>query len=849
MGMARGQLRIYLGAAPGVGKTFAALEEAHRRAGRGTDVVIGFVETHGREATAALVEGLPVIARRTIAYRDVDFTEFDLEATLARAPQVVLVDELAHTNVPGSTNDKRWQDIDQLLDAGIDVLSTVNVQHLESLNDVVAQITGVPQQETVPDEVVRRADQVELVDMTPEALRRRMTHGNVYPPEKIDAALSNYFRIGNLTALREIALLWLADKVEEQLAKYRRDKDISDTWESRERVVVALSGGPEGDTLIRRAARIAVRSGAELRAVYVAGGDGLVGTGSTKYLQRQRLLIESLGGTYHQVVGNDIPRAMLDFARGVNATQLVLGASRRGRFAQIFSRGVGTTVTAQSGKIDVHLVTHEKVGSGRRRSTAQTTVSRRRLVVGFALAVVGMPLLTAGLLPFREDVSLASDLLVFLSATLVIALVGGIWPALIAAVGGFTLLDFYFAQPYNTFTIGTTEHLFNLLVFVLMAVMVATVVGISARRTVQASQARAEAQTLATLAGSVLRGLHPLQALLLQMREAFGLVSVTLLEHSEEQGVGPDERSSPGDWKVVASVGEPCRSPGAAETDIPIGEDLSLALCGRTLPASDRRIVEAFALQAAVALKQERLSAEAAAVRPLADADRMRTALLAAVSHDLRTPLASAKAAVAGLRNGEAVFSEPERDELLATADESLDRLGRLVANLLDMSRLQAGVLGSRPVPIWLEEAVPPALDELGEPAAGVGLRIAGDLPAVMADPGLLERILVNVIGNALRYSPPDRPPMVTASAYARHVELRVIDHGPGVPEEAQEQMFTPFQRLGDRDNSTGVGLGLALARGLAEAMGGTLLPEDTPGGGLTMVLTLPEAIAGVEES
>ncbi|MEV0649526.1 sensor histidine kinase KdpD [Phytomonospora sp. NPDC050363] len=845
--MARGQLRIYLGAAPGVGKTFAALEEARRRAGRGTDVVVGFVETHGRAATAALVEGLTVLPRKTVEYRGVEFTEFDLDAALARAPQVVLVDELAHTNVPGSGNEKRWQDVDRLLDAGIDVLSTVNVQHLESLNDVVAQITGVPQQETVPDEVVRRADQVELVDMTPEALRRRMTHGNVYPPEKIDAALSNYFRIGNLTALREIALLWLADKVEEQLAKYRRDQHIEDTWESRERVVVALSGGPEGDTLIRRAARIAVRSGADLRAVYVAGGDGLAGTGSTRHLARQRLLIESLGGTYHQVIGNDIPQAMLDFARGVNATQLVLGASRRGRFAQIFSRGVGTTVTAASGTIDVHLVTHEEVGSGRRRSAAQTALSSRRQVLGYVLALAGMPALTAALLPFRGELSLTSDVLIFLSATLLIALVGGFWPALIAAVGGFTLLDFFFVAPLGTFTIATREHIFALSVFVLMALMVATIVGISARRTVQATQARAEAQTLATLAGSVLRGGDPLRALLQQVREAFQLSSVTLLERGEE-GVGPDERNDPGDWHVVASEGEPCGSPGAAETDIPVGDDLSLALCGRTLPAADRRIVEAFAVQAAVALRQERLSAQAAAVRPLADADRMRTALLAAVSHDLRTPLASAKAAVAGLRGSGAVFSETEREELLATADESLDRLGRLVANLLDMSRLQAGVLGSLPVPIWLEEAVPPALDELGEAAAGVGLRIAGDLPAVLADPGLLERILVNVIGNALRFSPPDRPPTVGASAYAGHVELRVVDHGPGVPEDAQERMFTPFQRLGDRDNSTGVGLGLALARGLAEAMGGTLLPEDTPGGGLTMVLTLPEASTGTQE-
>src|SRR5262245_55446790 len=334
--MARGTLRIYLGAAPGVGKTYAMLDEGNRRLDRGTDVAIGFVETHGRERTAALVGRLPVVARKQVTYRGARFEEMDLSAVLARRPEVVLVDELAHTNIPGSgPHEKRWQDVETLLEAGINVLSTVNIQHLESLNDVVEQITGVPQHETVPDAVVRAAEQVELVDMTAEALRRRMAHGNIYPAEKVDAALGNYFRVGNLTALRELALLWLADEVDEQLDRYRSDHGIAGTWEARERVVVALTGGPEGDTLIRRASRIAARTkGADLMAVHVTRSDGLTGA-STADLARQRSLIESLGGTYHQVVGDDVPRALLDFAGGVNATQLVLGASRRGRFARM----------------------------------------------------------------------------------------------------------------------------------------------------------------------------------------------------------------------------------------------------------------------------------------------------------------------------------------------------------------------------------------------------------------------------------------------------------------------------------------------------------------------------------
>ena len=322
----RGRLRIYLGSAAGVGKTYAMLSEGHRRAERGADVVVGFAEAHGRPQTSALLDGLEVVPRATLEYRGATFEEMDLDAVLARRPEIALVDEFAHTNVPGSRNEKRWQDVEELLDAGIDVISAVNIQHLESLNDVVEKITGVPQRETVPDAIVRAADQVEMVDMTPEALRRRMAHGNIYPPEKIDAALTNYFRSGNLAALRELALLWLADKVDEGLQRYRVEHKIQGAWEARERVVVALTGGPEGKTLIRRAARIAARSaGGDLLAVHVTKSDGLTGADPAA-LAAQRRLAESVGGTYHQVVGDDISEALLTFARAENATQLVLGS-------------------------------------------------------------------------------------------------------------------------------------------------------------------------------------------------------------------------------------------------------------------------------------------------------------------------------------------------------------------------------------------------------------------------------------------------------------------------------------------------------------------------------------------
>ncbi|MEQ4716939.1 DUF4118 domain-containing protein [Nonomuraea sp. B19D2] len=822
----RGMLRVYLGAAPGVGKTYAMLSEAHRARERGKDVVVGFVETHGRAKIACLLEGLEILPRRTMSHRGAAFTELDVDAVIARAPAVALIDELAHTNVPGSRNAKRWQDIDAVLDAGIDVVSTVNIQHFESLNDVVEQITGVPQRETVPDGVVRRADQIELVDMAPEALRRRMAHGNVYPPERVDAALANYFRVGNLTALRELALIWVADKVDEELDRYRADHGIAGTWEARERVVVALTGGQEGDTLIRRAARIAARSkGADLLAVHVTSADGLIRGGDPANLIRQRTLVEDLGGSYHQVVGDDIPRALLEFARGVNATQLVLGASRRGRFAQILSRGVGVTTTALSGSIDVHMVTHEATRKARERTRSRAALTRGRRLSGWGLALLGMPLLTAVLLPL--GLPLPSEILLFLLLVVGVALVGGMWPAITAAVLGFGLLNWFFTPPLHTLTISEPENVLALAIFVLVAVMVSAVVDLAARRSREAARSQADAEVLSTLAGHVLRGEAALPSLLARMRETFGLTSVTLLERSDG-------------WKIVAtSGGAPCTSPGTADTDVVIDDRLVLAAHGRLLDASDRRVLEAFAAEAAVALREQRLREAAEQAEPLAEADRMRTALLAAVSHDLRTPLASAKAAVESLRSTDVTWSEEDRAELLATADESLIKLDRLVSNLLDMSRLQAGVLGVHPEPVAIEDVLPRAIDDLGPLRERIRSDLPPMVPEITADPALLERVLVNLMANAVRYSPDDELVLVNASWHGENVEVRIIDRGPGIPPEAHEKVFMPFQRLGDRDSHTGVGLGLALSRGLTEAMGGTLVLEDTPGGGLTMTISL----------
>ena len=831
--MARGRLRIYLGAAPGVGKTCAMLGEARRRSDRGTDVVVGFVEDHGRVHTRELQDGLEVVPRRTLSYRGSDFTEMDVDAVLARKPAVALVDELAHTNIPGSRNAKRWQDIQELLDAGIDVISAVNIQHLESLGDAVEGITGVRQQETVPDEAVRRADQIELVDMAPEALRRRLAHGNVYAPEKVDAALANYFRPGNLTALRELALLWTADRVDEYLQRYRAENHIDSTWQARERIVVGLTGGPEGRTLIRRAARIAAKgSGSELLAVYVAKSDGLTGA-SPEELTVQRSLVEDLGGSFHSVLGDNAAESLLEFARGVNATQVVLGSSRRKAWQWVLGPGVGATVAREAGDIDVHIVTHEHVAKGRVRPIRRIArLGPARSAAGWLLGVAGPVLLTAVIEWIHRGANQQTDMLLYLGLTVAAALTGGLFPALASAAVGSLLVNWFFTPPVHTLTISDPQNIVAMAVFLAVALSVAYVVDLAANRTAQAASSQAEAETLSFMAQSVLGGEKALPALLERVRETFQMESVTLLERSQD--FGP--------WNCAGAVGpHPVSRPEDADVDVPVGDRLALALSGRVLPAADRRVLGAFAAQAAVVLERRRLSEQAAEARRLAEGNRIRTALLAAVSHDLRTPLASIKASVSSLRAEDVRWAPEDEAELLAGIEDGADRLDHLIGNLLDMSRLQTGSVVPLVREFDLDEVVPFALR--GVPADSVRTDIPEELPMVEGDPGLLERALANVIENAVKYNESGR--VLVSGSHLRifgqgdRLEVRVADTGPGIPDEAKEKVFEPFQRYGDAPRGVGVGLGLAVARGFVEAMGGTLTAEDTPGGGLTMVFTL----------
>ncbi|MEO6116580.1 MAG: DUF4118 domain-containing protein [Pseudolysinimonas sp.] len=822
--MTKGRLRVMLGAAPGVGKTFAMLEEGRRLSHEGRDVVVAVVETHGRAATSALVDGLEVVPRRTVEHRGVTLDEMDLDAVIVRHPDIALVDELAHTNAPGSQHAKRWEDVQAILDAGIDVISTVNIQHIESLNDVVQQITGVPQRETIPDSVLRSADQVELVDLTPQSLRDRLSQGLVYPAGRVDAALSNYFRLGNLTALRELALLWLADEVDTALRAYREEHGIKASWEARERIVVALTGGPEGDTLLRRGARIAQRSGGgQLFAVHVTSPDGLAGP-DTDTLAVQRKLVETLGGSFHQLVAEQVPSALVDFARSVSATQLVIGVSRRSRL-QTFFGGAGTSsnVIRLSGDIDVHMVSHSEAGKLQLPSVGGALSIRRR-IIGLVVAVAGLPLLTLLLSLFRSDQSLPTDVLMFQLLIVVVALVGGIWPALLSAVIAGFMLDYFFVPPLYLIRIADPLHALALVIFVVVAALVSLVVDQAARRARLAARASAEAEVLVAVAGGVLQGADALQALVSRLRESFGMTSVVLKQ---------------GDETVAVSLESDSATAHDEHTILPLGENAQIELTGHELDPSDRRILGAFISQLESALVQRRLTTEAAGAKPLAEADKLRSALLAAVSHDLRRPLASATAAVSSLRSPEVKLNSADRAELLATADESLIALGALVTDLLDVTRLQAGVIGVALRPVALDDVVGGALDELHLSPGQVTLDLTA-VPMVDADAALLQRAVVNLLTNAVRFSPAGSPPALATSQFGDRVQLRVIDRGPGIPHDKRDDVFVPFQRLGDLDNSAGIGLGLSLSKGFVEAMGGDLEAEDTPGGGLTMVIELP---------
>ena len=824
--MARGVLRIYLGAAPGVGKTVAMLTEGSRRQHRGARVVVGAVETHDRTQTDSALIGLTVMEPL------LGHAGMDLDRLLAADPGVVLVDDLAAPNRAGALYLRRWQEVHVLLEAGIDVVTTLNIDQLESLADTVGQITGSIPQNTLPDIVAKNADQIELVDISPEALRRRMAHGSIYPTERVDAALAMYFRAGTLGALREIALLWLADHVEESLHRYQSEHNIVDRWETRERIVVAMTGGVDGERIIRRAGRLTSRLRGDLIGVHVVRTDPDYVAGPE--LQRHRDLLSEIGGTYREVVDDDVAHALVRFADGERATQLVIGAGKTRRGWR--RNSLLDSVNRLSQTIDIHVVRSSgaPVVPPLRMLPARGRRTRIRSFSSWALGAVGLIGLTVVLSLLRDTVELPAVLLLYLSLIISIAALGGRRVGLAASLAGFGLTNWFFVPPRHSLAIGRLEDVIALVVFASVAVFVAEVVERAAERSRESLRARAEASALARSSALLVGAADPLPELADQLRVTFGLAGVSVLE-----------RAGDGWMTHTMSGAEACLRPeDGVAFPLSLAGDAQLVITGETLPAQDLQVLHAFIDQLSVALQGRRGRAEAEASEALTKADGLRTALLRAVSHDLRTPLTSTKAAVSSLLQRDVQWSEEDTESLLHTIDESVDRLDRLVGDLLDMSRLQAGAVRLSKRPTALEDVVSAALQATNGSAGRVVVDVPETLPLLDTDPGLLERVVANLVSNAVAWSPMNRIVRVEAALIGQRIHLRIIDQGPGLSRVDRARMFEPFQRYGDRSNDAGVGLGLAVARGFTEAIGGTLLVDDTPGGGLTMTIDLPGATA-----
>lgn len=821
--MARGLLRVYLGSAPGVGKTYRMLDEGWRRRERGTDVVVGYVETHHRPSTDALIRDLDIVPRVTREYRGAQLEEMDLAGILARRPEVALVDELAHTNVPGGTNEKRWQDVDALLDAGIDVITTVNIQHLESVNDVVQKITGITQQETVPDAVVRRAEQIELVDVTPEALRRRMAHGNIYTADKIDASLSNYFRVGNLSALRELALLWLADRVEDALQRYQDDHDISETWETRERLIVGVAGGPVDEILLRRAARIASRTGAEIVAVHVVSADGIRRADSETSLTQE--LVAEFEGKYQEIVDDDVATALVAFAHSERGTQIVLGASRP-RTALRPLGGVVENVLRHTPDLDVHVIAigDERAPSVRQRRRARQFSWRRR-ILALALSAVTLPVLTVVLTNVRSNLSPSTEFLAYLVVVLALTSWGGALVGVVAALAAFGLENYYFVKPLHTLAVSRPDDLVSLSAFLVFAVGASVVVSRFARRSLEADRARAEAQVLVKVVATVGTSHEDLLPLLDSLRAVFDASSAAICIQGNDG------------WEPFVVSGDELHG-SETETYFAIDDEHSLVLDGVSLDGEDRQLVSAFAGRIAAGFRTLNTVEGEAQRRVLADAHTRRSGLLRAISYDLREPLSKIQFKVTSLLDGVVTAPAKVQRERLMEIQTEVQRLHRLSANLVDAGRLEAGSITPKLELVSIDVLVNRALATIDTSARPFDIDVARDLPPFLSDPVLGERAITIVVENACRFSPGDRPVRITAGVTGDAIELLVIDRGPGVAMAQRTAILDDRQRF--TTDQKGVNLGLSVASGFVQQLGGHLRFEDTPGGGLTVVLAFP---------
>ncbi len=860
---ARGKLKIFFGATAGVGKTYAMLEAAHEQQADGVDVVVGWVETHGRAETEALLQGLEILPARTVDYRGTTLREFDLDAALARRPHLILMDELAHTNAPGLRHAKRWQDVQELLGAGINVYTTINVQHLESLNDVVAQITGIVMRETVPDSVLEQADDVELVDLPPDDLLQRLKDGKIYLPEQAKQAIQNFFRKGNLIALREMALRRTADRVDEQMQVYRRDHAVARTWPAAECIMVCVNLKPRGARLVRAARRMAAGLHAKWIAVYVQTSRHLRLPEAERERVSQTLrLAEQLGAETVTLSGDNVSQELLNYARVRNVTKIIAGKPLRARWKEWVFGSVVADLVRNSGEIDIYVITGE---AGEGRPLASGVLRRTSTWWAYgqgALTVAGCSLVAWLMFPFFGAANL---IMVYLLGVTVVATRYGRGPSVVASVLSVAAFDFFFIPPYFSFAVSDVQYLLTFAVMLLVALVIS---GLTVRIRQQAEAAR-QRERRASVLYAMSRDLatHRLLANLTReatrhLRDVFeSQVAVLLPDPGGRLILQPGEQVSftfdHRDQGVAQWAFDHNQMAGLGTETLPGAGALYLPLVGlqgpvgvlavrpaqpqRLLAPEQMHLLETFANQIALVIERARLAEEAQRAQVQAETERMRNALLSAVSHDLRTPLTAITGAASSLLDHPDALPPASRQELLQAIYEEANRLDRLVKNLLDITRLEAGAVHLHKEWHPLDEVVGAALTRVEGRLRGhpVRTQFPPHLPMVPLDGVLIQQVVINLLENALKYTPPDTPIDLSASATADAIVFEIADRGPGLPPGDEQRIFDKFYRAGPAREG-GVGLGLTICRGIVEAHGGRIWAEDRPGGGAVFRFTLP---------
>jgi len=861
----RGRLKVFLGAAPGVGKTYAMLEAAREQRADGVDVVAGWVETHGRAETETLLEGLEILTPRCIEYRGTTLKEFNLDTALTRHPTVILVDELAHTNAPGSRHTKRWQDVRELLDAGIHVYTTLNVQHLESLNDVVTKITGVIVRETIPDSVLEQADEIELIDLPPDDLLQRFKEGKVYVPELAKEAIDNFFRKGNLTALRELALRCTADRVDAQMRSYMSDQAIPTTWPVTERLMALVSPSPHAAQTVRAAKRMAAALRAEWIAVYVeTPAYARLPEADQRRVVENLRLAEALGAeavTLSGLRANE-SEEVLRYAKQRNVTKIILGKPTRSLWKRIMAGSIVDALVRGSGGIDIYIISREVIPHApvTRRSPARKP---DWAAYGRAGAVVALCTALAWLMFSHFERS--NLIMVYLLGVIGVAARSGPGPSALASVLSVAAFDFFFVPPYLTFAVTDAQYLVT---FAVMLVVALVISGLTVRIRVQAETARQRERRTAALYAlsrelASTRGVeHVLRAATRHIAEVFGGHVAVLLPDpsghlSLQTGLPAQFEMTPSELGVTQWVYEHGQMAGCGTATLPGAKALYLPLVAsqRTLGVlglqsaephaleapEQLHLLETFANQIALALERTQLAEVAQEAQIRAEAERLRSSLLSSVSHDLRTPLATITGAASSLLESEEKFDAPTQRELLESLSEEAERLNRLVNNLLEMTRLESGTLQVRKEWYPLEEVVGAALGRLAKLLRDrpVTTSLPANLPLVPIDDVLLEQVLINLLDNAVKHTPDGGLLEITAWAHDGAVTVEVADRGSGLKPGDEERVFEKFYR-GPGLTSRGAGLGLAICRGIVEAHGGRIWAENRPGGGVAFRFTIP---------